>query len=100
MKNPFSAKQWNIGTIVLVAWVIASSLYVIKDLWQDGIVSAYNQGITNARVQTFGELVARANTNCEPFSVTDANQAQVSLINVQCLQVASTEEDRAPESAE
>ena len=34
IKNPFSAKNWSVGQIVLAVWVVFATVFVLINAWQ------------------------------------------------------------------
>lgn len=93
MKNPFTARSWNFGKILLVLWMIFSVVFVLVTLWTNVIRRTYDYGVQNGMqngVQmAVSDIITKATSKCEPlplFVGSGENRKEVGLINIACLQ--------------
>ena len=94
MKNPFQAKDWSVGKIILIVWLVFSIGFVGLALRNFMVTAVYQRGLQNGQDSAITEIMARA-AKCEPVTLFagqgDARQ-EVTLAN--------TAECEAPAAAE
>ena len=81
------AFNFKMTSVLLIAWLLFSVVYIVLDLWRGGLQLANRLGYERAYV----ELIQRSG-QCEPFRVF-AGEVGVDLINVKCLQQAPADGD-------
>ncbi len=100
MKNLLAEKKLTMAQIALILWLIFSVIYVVQDLWRDGVSAAYKAG------QQSGAQIAEGNMlngliqeaqKCQPIAI---GQSGVSMIAVQCLQQQEVADEGTPENAQ
>lgn len=72
--------------IVLCVWLVFSAIYIVHDLWKNGLSATYQSGYQRAFADVIGQ-----SQQCQPFNVF-VGDAKVDLINVACLQQQGGEE--------
>lgn len=86
----------NTLLIVLVVWFAVSAIYMVQDLWRNGISATYQAGYQKA----ITDIIVRSDT-CQPFDVY-IGENKTQLISVPCLQAAqqqAQQQAQAPVSA-
>ena len=88
-----TVKNVNTFQLMLVVWLVFSSLYIMHDLWKNGISATYQLGYQAGAEKTITQVVATSQ-KCQPFNVF-AGEAKADLINMACLQPAPSPETEA-----
>ncbi len=83
-KKSENSKVKSIGTILIFVWVVLSSVYIVHDLWNEGLKFSFKTGYEKAQFDTINSIIDRAQI-CEAFDAF-IDQKRVTLINVECLQ--------------
>jgi hypothetical protein len=68
--------------IVLLVWFAVSAIYIVQDLWRNGISATYQAGYQKALADVIVSSEA-----CQPFDVF-VGDSRTQLISVPCLQAA------------
>lgn len=100
MKNPLTAKDVDVKSVLIILWIIFSVIFVLKSLWQMGVGYSYQVGLQNGQTAAVSEIIKRTASACEPINLfvgEGASKVEVNLLNVACLQKP---EGAAAESAE
>ncbi|PID69939.1 hypothetical protein CSB37_04205 [bacterium DOLZORAL124_38_8] len=92
MKNPFAKKDWTVGNVLTVLWIVFSVPFVLFMLYRFGLSVSYQAGLQdgaqNGMVQAYSEVFKAANNKeCKAFPL-NLGQAKVELVNTACLKKA------------
>jgi hypothetical protein len=72
----------NYLLIVLVVWFAVSALYIVQDLWRNGLSMTYQAGYEKA----VSEILVRSQS-CQPLEIF-VGEARAELVSLECLQAA------------
>ncbi|EKE16461.1 MAG: hypothetical protein ACD_11C00013G0005 [uncultured bacterium] len=80
----------NIVIAATVAWIVATTGYVIYDIWSEykikGIQKAYNQGVEDMTTRVINEVGKRG---CEAVEIY-VGEKKIQIANAQCLPAKET----------
>ncbi len=79
----------NVWLIVLLLWTVLSAVYIMHDLWKNGLSATYLAGYQKAVSEVFA-----SSQTCQPFEVF-VGEARTQLISVACLQAAQQQAQAA-----
>jgi hypothetical protein len=100
MKNPFQSKEWSVGKIILIVWLVFSIGFVGLALRNYVVTAVYQQGLRNGQDAAITEIMARA-AKCEPvtlFAGQGEDRKEVTMVNsAECEAPVATEEAPAVE---
>ena len=87
-----SGRKIVILLIAMVAVYIVFSLgYIVYKEWKEFKIDVEQRSFLEGRNETIEQVIQRAqNESCEPFAVFSLEK-EVSLINVECLQIEPTD---------
>ena len=94
MKNLLAEKRLTAAQILLVVWIIFSAVYVVQDLWREGVQAAYQTGQQSGAQMAESNIagaIMRDAQECKAIPLT-VGEAQVELIATSCLQQAGAPE--------
>ncbi|HEY5714050.1 MAG TPA: hypothetical protein VIT68_01745 [Candidatus Gracilibacteria bacterium] len=80
INNPFAAKQFNAGHILLTVWFVVATVFAFFHLKGLLYGNLYRGGYQKA----VNELIDTANNSCDPLKVSN-NGRVVELVNLECL---------------
>ena len=95
MKNPFQAKDWSVGKIILIVWLIFSIGFIGLALRNVVVTAVYQRGLRNGQDAAITEIMARA-TKCEPvtlFAGQGEDRQEVTLANTAECEAPVVEEE-------
>lgn len=72
----------NTLLIVLILWAGLSGLYIVHDLWKNGLSATYQAGYEKA----VSEILVRSQS-CQPLEIF-MGESKAQLVSVECLQAA------------
>ena len=85
----------NVLLIILGVWFAVSALYIVQDLWKNGLSATYQAGYEKA----VSEIMVRSQS-CQPLELF-VGEAKTQLISLECLQAAQAQaEQQAGEALE
>ncbi len=77
--------------VLIITWIMFSITYIVFDVWSDFKDKQLTQAYRLGEADTINQLIKEAgNEKCEPFFVYN-NDANVQLINIECLKQVSEE---------
>lgn len=100
MKNLLAEKKLTMAQIALVVWIVFSAIYVVQDLWRDGVAAAYKAGQQSGAQIAEGNMLnglIQESQKCQPIAI---GQSGVSVIAVQCLQQQEVAEGETTEAVQ
>ena len=81
----------NIGQIVLGVYIVGSLGYIGYSQWTNFKAQYADQAFQSGQADAVAQLINQAeNPGCQPFTVYN-QQKKVELVNVTCLQAATTD---------
>ncbi len=90
IQNPFAAKNWNAGRIVLAIWVVFATVFVLVNAWQalNGVV--FREGVERGALLGQNNTITRVielSANCNTVSLfagEGESRVEVALVDSQC----------------
>ncbi len=90
IKNPFVAKNWSIGRIILILWFIFATVFVLYTAWGALNNVIFRQGVQRGVQLGQNDTVTRViqlSQNCSTvnlFAGEGENRVEVGLVNSEC----------------
>lgn len=90
IKNPFVAKSWTVGRVILVLWFTFATIFVVYSAW--GVLNnvIFTQGVQRGVTLGQNDTITRViqlSQNCSTvslFSGEGENRVEVGLVNSEC----------------
>lgn len=90
IKNPFVAKSWTVGHVILVLWFAFATIFVVYSAW--GVLNnvIFTQGVQRGVTLGQNDTITRViqlSQNCNTvslFSGEGENRVEVGLVNSEC----------------
>lgn len=92
-----AAKKISPAKVVLITWMVFSTLYVIRGEYNRLTQYVYNSGLKSGIEQTATQIVEKSK-NCQALPITVGDQT-AQMVNVDCLK-NSSENNVGSESSE
>ncbi len=90
----------NIAIVILTAWILGTTGYVIYDLWSDyqvqGIGKAYNAGMADTVDQLIAEV---GKTKCSPVDVSGTKE-KIQVVDARCLPASNADQTKQPDAGQ
>lgn len=90
IKNPFAAKNWTVGQIVLAVWVVFATAIVIVQGWKSLNDVVYRNGMERGALLGQNNTITRVidlSANCNTVSLfagEGENRVEVGLVDSSC----------------
>jgi len=85
--------KMNTLLIVLVVWFALSAIYMVQDLWRNGISATYQAGYQKAIAD-----IMVSSESCQPFDVY-IGENKTQLISIPCLEAIQKQAQAQQQSA-
>lgn len=90
IKNPFVAKNWTVGRVILVLWFIFATIFVVYSAW--GVLNnvVFTQGVQRGVSLGQNDTITRViklSQNCNTVSLYSGegeNRVEIGLVNSEC----------------
>jgi hypothetical protein len=90
IKNPFVAKSWTVGRVILVLWFAFATIFVVYSAWGALNNVIFTQGVQRGVTLGQNDTITRViqlSQNCNTvslFSGEGENRVEVGLVNSEC----------------